>query len=236
MTTRRNLIISGAATLGLAACGGRVSDPPVVDSAVLRQYSFVNNDYTANITPPPGINRRYVTSVVTWEDLFPGNVTVVQHLNRQNRGLAYGQAVLMPDGPITMADINPFPARQALGPGYHVIFDHSQYAWALYGDGELVRWGAAIGGSKTTRGTFTVTEVAGADRVSNIYPRKPDGSPGGGAAMPFFMRITGGGIGLHGGQLRGKHESEGCIRMLNDDARWLNLNIARPHRLRVTVV
>jgi|GEM_PF-5135480 len=233
MLTRRNVILTGLAGVGLAACAQPQNLSPQTRMPAPRSsYGYVNNDYTAEVIPPSGIQKRVAESGDTWESLFPGNVEVGQHLNRQNRGLAFGQAVLVPDGPITMADINPFPVRRRLGSGHHVIFDHSKYAWALYSDGELVRWGAAIGGSKTTRGTFTVTEKAGPDRVSNIYPL----STGGGAAMPYFMRITAGGIGLHAGQLRGQHESEGCIRMLLDDARWLNLDIARPHGLRVSVV
>jgi hypothetical protein len=231
MLTRRKALL-GMASLGLAACGGVQTTSSPVLPATQSRYSFVVNDFTAGVIPPSGVQKRFIESGESWESLFPNNVEVGQHLNRQNRGLAFGQAVLVPDGPITMADINPFPSVRQLGSGYHVIFDHSKYAWALYGNGELVRWGAAIGGSKTTRGSFTVTEMAGPDRVSNIYPL----STGGGAAMPYFMRITAGGIGLHAGQLRGKHESEGCIRMLYDDAMWLNLDIARPHGLRVTVV
>ena len=42
---------------------------------------------------------------------------------------------------------------------------------------------------------------------------KPPGTRFKGAPMPYFMRLTGSGVGLHAGYLPGYPASHGCIRM-----------------------
>ena len=41
------------------------------------------------------------------------------------------------------------------------------------------------------------------------------------ASMPFFMRLTIDGVGLHQGPVRSYPASHGCIRLTYDDARFL---------------
>lgn len=45
------------------------------------------------------------------------------------------------------------------------------------------------------------------------YPTPPPGAHFEGAPMPYFMRITNGGVGMHQGYLPGFAASHGCIRM-----------------------
>lgn len=47
---------------------------------------------------------------------------------------------------------------------------------------------------------------------SNLYPDSP---------MPFFMRLTGDGIGMHQGPMRSKPSSHGCIRLHRSTAQYL---------------
>ena len=47
----------------------------------------------------------------------------------------------------------------------------------------------------------------------SVKDSKPPGTRFKGAPMPYFMRITAGGIGLHAGYLPGYPASHGCIRM-----------------------
>jgi len=225
--------MSGISGLALSACGSQQAVSPVTQPV----YLVGGNRYTADATPQPGVQKRQVQSGETWKSLFGDRARLAQHLNRQNTGLRLGQTVLIPDAALTMSDISPFATKRQTGAGYRVIFDHNKNAWGLYLNGTLVRWGAAVGGknTETTRGEFTISETAGPDRVSNLFPVR-SATDRGGAPMPYFMRITSGGIGLHAGEFGGLHASEGCIRMFYEDAQWLNLNIARQHTVRVTVI
>ncbi len=44
--------------------------------------------------------------------------------------------------------------------------------------------------------------------------------------MPYYMRLTADGVGLHARYVRGRHESHGCIGIFYNDAEWLNRTYA----------
>ena len=85
-------------------------------------------------------------------------------------------------------------------------------------------------GTNTPSGTYSIIQKD-KDHVSNQYgdfvdaqgnvvvpnvsvkDQKPPGTRFKGAPMPYFMRITPGGIGMHAGYLPGYPASHGCIRM-----------------------
>ena len=86
-------------------------------------------------------------------------------------------------------------------------------------------------GTNTPTGKYSIIQKD-KDHVSNLYgdyvdsqgnvvmPNvgikthpKPPGTKFKGAPMPYFMRITPGGVGLHAGYLPGYPASHGCIRM-----------------------
>ena len=58
-------------------------------------------------------------------------------------------------------------------------------------------------GHETPTGDFTVSEKD-PDHHSSLYDD---------ASMPFFMRLTDGGVGLHAGFIPGYPASHGCIRL-----------------------
>jgi hypothetical protein len=59
------------------------------------------------------------------------------------------------------------------------------------------------------------------DCVSTAFPRRADGNNGG-AVMPYCMHFFKG-YALHGSyDVPGYRASHGCVRMLIEDARWLN--------------
>lgn len=60
---------------------------------------------------------------------------------------------------------------------------------------------------------------------SNLYPNSP---------MPYFMRLTNDGIGMHQGPMRTKPSSHGCIRLHRDAAKYLFKEC--PIGTRVTIV
>lgn len=103
------------------------------------------------------------------------------------------------------------------------------HAWAAYDEeGVLMRWGRASLGKDycpdlgkschTPAGTFMVYEKRGSDCISSKFPM-----PYGGAPMAYCMFFNAG-YALHASDSvpPGQNASHGCVRLLYDDARWLN--------------
>lgn len=110
------------------------------------------------------------------------------------------------------------------------VYDPAKLTWAAYDrDGKLVRTGPGSGGQhycadvgrgcKTPAGTYRVYSKAGPSYRSKIFPR-----PRGGAPMPYAMFFRGG-YAVHGSyDVPSYNASHGCIRVIPQDAYWLNKN------------
>jgi lipoprotein-anchoring transpeptidase ErfK/SrfK len=109
----------------------------------------------------------------------------------------------------------------------------------FYDGPERIGWAHVATGVnhfETPQGTFRITEKV-ADKYSNAYGKIYDAEgelaiinakrgvhripPGGrfeGASMPYFMRLTSSGVGMHGGPIPapGTPASHGCIRLPED--------------------
>jgi lipoprotein-anchoring transpeptidase ErfK/SrfK len=119
--------------------------------------------------------------------------------------------------------------------------DLNQNIWAAYDEnGSLVRSGPASGGRdfcpdtgercKTVTGTYTIFRKEGADCYSKIYPVGKGGAP-----MPFCMFFHEG-FSLHGSSdVPDFNASHGCIRLIPDDAQWLNLEFVQLGKTRVSI-
>ncbi len=69
-----------------------------------------------------------------------------------------------------------------------------------------------------------ITDVTGAVVVADADTRTdkvPEGGKFEGATMPYWMRLTDSGVGLHVGYVPGRPASHGCIRLKNDTAQTL---------------
>lgn len=117
-----------------------------------------------------------------------------------------------------------------------INIDLSQQKAYIFRNGENVGWtyvATGRGGYRTPTGTFRITEKI-VDKRSNRYGtivdrhgntvrggaiagvhRVPPGGRFVGAKMPYWMRITGSGIGMHAGAIPnpGSPASHGCIRL-----------------------
>lgn len=132
-------------------------------------------------------------------------------------------------------DFSPFPKWIKAPEEKLMIFDPALLAWAAYKpNGELARWGPAIGGidrcldtwrrCRTPAGNkWKIIRKGDANAKSHVYPigcgkkNKPC------APMPWFMQFEKHGYGFHGSdRMVGKHASHGCVRLFADDAKWLN--------------
>lgn len=96
---------------------------------------------------------------------------------------------------------------------YVVIKLGEQKGYHMQGEQELRSFKVCTGkvSTPTPKGHFHVQEKRREHR-SNLYNN---------ANMPFFMRLTLDGIGLHQGPIRSKPSSHGCIRLPREDASYL---------------
>jgi hypothetical protein len=87
-----------------------------------------------------------------------------------------------------------------------IIVSLAEQRLYAYQGNELVAWSNCSTGKtghETPVGTFKITQKH-IDHYSSIYNNAP---------MPYFMRLTNDGVGLHAGQLPGYAASHGCIRL-----------------------
>lgn len=122
-----------------------------------------------------------------------------------------------------------------------VVIDLDEQKAIFYNGADRIGWSSVATGIDyfaTPKGQFKITEKV-ADKRSNLYGRIYSSSgklaavnarkgvhripPGGrfqGANMPYFMRLTSGGVGMHGGPIPdpGTPASHGCIRLPQDIA------------------
>lgn len=98
--------------------------------------------------------------------------------------------------------------------GKHIIINlKKQQGFFMDGDKVLLKFSVCTGrrDKPTPTGHFHVLDKDRNHR-SNLYNN---------ANMPFFMRLTMGGVGLHQGRLAGYPASHGCIRLSEKTARYL---------------
>lgn len=179
--------------------------------------------------------------------MFPNAAqrNLVMRLNRRNTALRAGQVIAVPKDlkGVTLMDIAPFPAKISSPGRSTVVVDQANLAWGAYSaSGELLRWGPASGGQDfcsdikekcaTPPGRFTVFRMEGADCRSKTFPiEKKDG----GAPMPYCAFFNQG-IALHGSsQVPGYNASHGCVRLYNDDAKWLSTEFLEVGKTQVLV-
>jgi len=88
----------------------------------------------------------------------------------------------------------------------HIVVSLADQRLYAYNGQQLVAWSNVSSGRvghETPTGSFVVSEKD-PDHHSNVYDNAP---------MPYFMRLTDNGVGLHGGFLPGYPASHGCVRL-----------------------
>lgn len=168
----------------------------------------------------------------TWQSVFKDEKQrdVVMRINRMNTPLLRGMTIAVPVNlnQANIMDYSPFP-KQINPPGKKVIFvSIEKLAFGAYGEqGDLQYWGpvsTARGycpdlhhNCHTILGEFTIYRKQGAHCVSTKFPIGRGGAP-----MPYCMYFHGG-FALHGSyNVPGYNDSHGCVRLLINDAKWLN--------------
>ena len=88
----------------------------------------------------------------------------------------------------------------------HIVVSIADQRLYAYHGQQLVAWSnvsSGRAGHETPTGTFEVSQKD-VDHHSSLYDD---------ASMPFFMRLTDGGVGMHAGFLPGYPASHGCVRL-----------------------
>jgi lipoprotein-anchoring transpeptidase ErfK/SrfK len=96
----------------------------------------------------------------------------------------------------------------------HTVISIADQRLYAYHNQQLIAWSNVSSGKpghETPTGDFTVSEKD-PDHHSNLYENAP---------MPYFMRLTDGGVGMHAGFLPGYPASHGCVRLPSEMAREL---------------
>lgn len=139
----------------------------------------------------------------------------------------------------TNTEYAPFPSK--ISSGNLIKVDLGKLAWGAYDDqGNLVKWGRASGGKsyckdirrgcRTITGTYTIYSKKGSGCRSSRFPL-----PRGGAPMPYCMHFYKG-YAMHGSNsVPHYNASHGCVRLVPEDARWLNQNFVRVGSTRVSI-
>ncbi len=95
-----------------------------------------------------------------------------------------------------------------------ILISISEQRLVVFGDHQIIGWSVVSTGRPgypTPTGLFFVEEKDEYHH-SNLYNNAP---------MPFFLRLTDGGVGMHAGELPGYPASHGCIRLPEGMAREL---------------
>lgn len=154
----------------------------------------------------------------------------------------------------TLADKNSYWDGDGVSGAPSMLIDLSEQTASFYKGAKLVGVSAISSGREgfgTPVGNYKIIGKK-ADHRSNLYgdyvdaagnvlvrnvdvkkDPKPPGAVFAGAPMPFFMRLTNSGIGMHQGFLPGVPDSHGCIRMPEKMVKiyFANISVGTPVRV-----
>ncbi len=154
----------------------------------------------------------------------------------------------------TLADKNSYWDGDGVSGASSIVIDLSEQTASFYKGPKLVGVSAISTGREgfaTPTGSYRIMEKK-VDYASNLYgdyvdaagnvvvrnvgirkDPKPPGTSFRGAPMPYWMRLTGSGIGMHQGFLPGVPDSHGCIRLPEKMVKifFANVSVGTPVRV-----
>ena len=142
----------------------------------------------------------------------------VLKLNRiDRRHLRKGDNLVVPSRPVELDRLAPFPTelQTARDLSKLVLVSRATQAFAAYENGQLVRWGPVSTGKQATptpKGLY----------FTNWKKRVTRSSIDQSWVLPWYVNIENRlGIAFHQYDLPGYAASHGCVRMLEEDAKWV---------------
>jgi hypothetical protein len=172
---------------------------------------------------------------ISWCEAFPDGEqrNNLIKINRRNTLIWKNHCIAFPNKEFTYENYSPLPLASEVKEKI-VIADLKNLAWAVYENGKLIRWGAANGGMgrcretglfkcKTPIGNWKVIRKEGYVIKSKLYPIECNDKKICGHPMYWYVGFRPQGEGFHGdAHLPGINISHGCVRILKEDAKWLN--------------
>lgn len=201
--------------------------------------------YNRQLCSKPGYTCIKIKRGYTWNKLFPDprKQDIVKRINRMNVELTPGMILALPNNLEKMDPLifSPFPIRITPFDRTVIIVDLGNEAFAAYDTfGSLVRWGPISAGRdfcpdigkpcRTPVGSYYVQSKGGPGCYSTKFPL-----PNGGAPMPYCMYFHGG-YALHAETMPGYNASHGCVRIFDEDAKWLNKHFVDTGEKRTEVI
>ncbi len=168
--------------------------------------------------------------------------------------LGHDGSIISRSSQSTLAEKNSYWDGDGVSGAPSIVIDLSDQTAAFYKGSKLVGISAISSGREgygTPVGNYKIIQKS-PDHVSNLYgdyvddagnvlvrnvsPKKDPVPPGGkfaGAPMPYFMRLTNSGVGMHQGFLPGVADSHGCIRMPEKMVKiyYANVSMGTPVRV-----
>jgi hypothetical protein len=179
---------------------------------------------------------------ISWKELFPySDIRLLIALNRRNTLIWNNHIIVTPKELFDDIDyLSHAPFRKAVDMKERkfIVVDLNKLAWAAYDNGKLINWGPANGGSKrcketgllkckTHTGVYFILRLDKVGKRSDLYPIDCKDKRKCGHEMPYFMLFHPDGSGLHGDRwLVGRNASHGCVRLIKEDAKWINKKFA----------
>lgn len=154
--------------------------------------------------------------------------------NTSTKYLGQDGSIISRSSASTLADKNSYWDGDGVSGAPSILIDLSDQTASFYKGSKLVGVSAISSGREgfgTPVGNYKIlakephhlsnlfgdyVDASGNVLVRNVDVKKDPKPPGGvfaGAPMPFFMRLSNGGVGMHQGFLPGVPDSHGCIRM-----------------------
>lgn len=209
----------GTNTLGTTVGAGEIPDPEDTQKA---------SPSVSTVWPPTNQARPLRFHVVTLQGqksikeletrLGPDLFTLVLKINRLDRKhLRNGASLVVPDATPDLLSLSPLPLKVEGArsiPKLILVSRHAQ-AFGAYQFGELVHWGPTSTGKKSTptpAGLYH-TNWKSKERRSSINQSW---------ILPWCFNIDDiNGVAFHEFDLPGYPASHGCVRLLEEDAKWL---------------
>ena len=219
---RRTWVFALAAVAWLGGCGRSSETPSGAPPDTLARPAIV--------APPPdtavhGARYRAVRVAdrrglkTLWSDLGPERFRLVLAINRRDSlHVRDGDSLMVPlDSTLGLMDVAPFPRRlpSARERGKLLLVSRRVQAWAAYDGGQLVRWGPTSTGREslqTPEGLYH-TNWKDRDRTSTFNDEW---------RLQWYVNLENYlGISFHLFDLPGYPASHSCVRLLENDARWI---------------
>jgi hypothetical protein len=150
--------------------------------------------------------------------LGPERFADLLKINRLDKShIRIGEVLLVPEGNTDLSNLSPFPLRLEAASRIRklVLVSRRAQAFGAYELGKLVRWGPTSTGKKSTptpAGLYH-TNWKAKTRISSVNSSW---------ILPWCFNLDDvEGISFHQFDLPGYPASHGCVRLLEDDAKWV---------------